>query len=123
MEKILIITGLVQRIYSKWLFQHLLFGVIIISGLIVVIAIMVSALLIGSLMAVYFILLSYGIGQTVAIIVTAVSALLVIMLLIIITLLYLQHLRKTPKNLLKKSPLASSAKDTLDSFIAGLMAD
>lgn len=123
MEKILIITSLVQKVYGRWVFQRLFLSIIMIAGLVVVTAIMVSALLIGGLVTIYFTLLSYGIGQTLAIIATAVSALLIIIALIIITLLYLQHLRKTPKNLLKRSPLTSRAMDTLDAFTAGLMAD
>lgn len=123
MKILLAIVNLLQKVYGRWLFQNLLLGIIIIAGLVLVTAIMVSATLIGCLLAVYFTLLSYGIGQTVAIIATAVSALLIIISLIIIMLLYLQHLRKTPKNLLKRSPLTSSVMSTLDAFTAGLMAD
>ena len=120
METLLAIVNLGQRTYGRWLFSHLLSGMIAIAGLTIVIAIMISAALIATLAALYYTLLSYQIGQLVAGLVTGISAIAIIMMLIILTLACLNHLRQIPKTLLQKSPLSSGIMDTLDAFTEGL---
>jgi hypothetical protein len=121
MEKLLAIASLGQRAYGRWLFQRLISGVLVIAGLTIILSMMVSAVLVGGLLTIYYILLYYGIGQLMAVTTTAVLALLLIAALVFLVLTSLQHLRKLPRTLLRKSPLTSRAMDTLDAFTDGLM--
>ena len=123
MEKILTIISLTQRIYGRWLSQQLLSSIIAIVGLIIVIAIMVSAALIGGLITSYFSLRYYGVEPQTAIISVAILTVATIVVLIILALFFLQRLRQMPKTLLKQSPLTSRAMTTLDAFTDGFMSD
>jgi hypothetical protein len=123
MEKLLAIASLGQRAYGRWLFQHLILGIIVVIGLVMVIAIMVSTILIGSLAAAYFTLLSSGIGQTLAMLAVALLAIAITTAVIFLTFLSLHRLRRMPHTLLKRSPVTSSAMDALNAFTNGLMAD
>lgn len=123
METLLAIANLGQRAYGRWLFSRLLSGIIIIVGLTIIIGVMVSAVLVASLFVIYYALLSYGIGQLMAVTTSAVLALLVIAVLVFLVLTSLHHLRQLPRTLLQQSPLTSRAMDTLDAFTDGLMAD
>jgi len=123
MEKLIAIAALGQKAYGKWLFLRLLSGIIIVIGLTIVISIMVSAVLVGSLAAAYFALLDYGASPHMAMIGVGVSAVLTIAMLVLLALTCLHHLRRMPTALLKQSPIASQAMDTLDAFTEGLMVD
>lgn len=123
METLLAIANLGQRAYGRWLFQRLISGIIMVVGLTFVIAIMVSAILIASLVATYFVLIHYGLAFGAAIIIIVLLAIALIVLLILLTLSCLHHLRKMPRTLFRQSPLTSRAMDTLDAFTAGLMAE
>ena len=88
-----------------------------------VISLVLSAVLIGGLVATYYALLSYPIGQTVAVMITIILAILIVAVLIICILAYLSHLQRMPKQLFKESPLTSHAITMLDAFSDGLMAE
>jgi len=122
MENILLLISLAQRAYSKWLLHRLLLRIIIIVSLLIVVSIMTSAAFIGGLYIIYSSLLSAGIAQMVAILLTAISAIALIIILIITLLICLHKLRTMPQTILKQSPISSLAMDTLNSFTAGLMA-
>ena len=96
MEKLLAIAALGQKAYGRWLFQRLLSGIIIVAGLTIVISIMVSALLVGSLVVAYFALLHYGAAPHMAMIGVGISAMLTIAMLILLALTCLHHLRRMP---------------------------
>ncbi len=123
MDKLIAIASLGQKAYSRWLFRRLLSGIIVVAGLTIVTSIMVSAMLIGGLYALYFLLSGYGAEPQAAMIITGIMAGLSIGMLAILTLVGLQHLRQMPRALLKRSPFTSGAMDTLDAFTDGLMAD
>lgn len=123
MENILLLISVAQRAYSKWLLHRLLLRIIVIVGLIIVISIMVSATFIGGLYIIYYSLLSSGIEQLMAMLITGISAIMLIILLIIIVLVCVRKLQIMPKAILKQSPLTSLAMDTLNSFTDGLMAE
>lgn len=123
MDTLLSIANLGQRAYGRWLFQRLISGIMMVAGLTFVIAIMVSALLIGGLVAAYYTLLYYGIGQLMAVSIIAVLATSAIAALVILTLSCLHQLRQIPRKLFRQSPLTSRAMDTLDAFTDGLMAE
>jgi len=123
MEKLLAIASLGQRAYGRWLFQRLLSGIIVVAGLTIVVAVMVSAMLVGGFYAAYFALLHYGTAPQVAMVIIGISAILTTVTLVILTLMCLHHLRRMPRTLLKQSPLTSRAMDTLNAFTDGLMAE
>jgi hypothetical protein len=123
MENILLLISLAQRAYSKWLLHRLLLRIIIIVSLVIVISIMMSAAFIVGLYIIYSSLLSSGIEQMVAMLITGISAIALIIILIITLLICLHKLRTMPQTLLKQSTISSLAMDTLNSFITGLMAE
>ena len=123
MGKLLAIADLGQRAYGRWLFQRLLPGALMVVGFTIMLAIMGSVLLLTILVAAYYSLLYYGIGQLMAVMITVGLAVLIMALLVIFILAYLYRLRQTPKTLIKQSPLASHIVDTLDAFYDGLMAE
>jgi len=123
MEKLLAIASLGQRAYGRWLFQRLMSGIIVVTGLTIIISIMIGTMLVGGLYAGYSALLHYGIQPQVAMIIIGVSAILITITLVILTLSCLSRLRQMPRTLLKQSPLTSCAMDALDAFSNGLMAD
>ncbi len=121
MEKLLAIANLGQRAYGRWLFQRLISGILIIAGFTIVLSMMVSTALIAGLLAVYYALHYYEIGQLMAVTITAALALMLIAALVFLVLTSLQHLRTLPRTLLRKSPLTSRAMESLDAFTDGLM--
>jgi len=123
MEKLLAIVDLSQRVYGKWLLKRLLPGILIVAGLIVVVGCMASALLVAALIGVYYALLYYGIGQTLAVMITIILAILIMAALVALIRAYLIYLRRMPKKLLTESPLTSHACKLLDAFADGLMAE
>jgi len=123
MENILLLISLVQKTYGKWLFHRLLLRILVIIGLIIVIALMMSATFVAGLCAAYYFLLSYGIEQSVVILLTGILAIMLIISLIIITIICLHKLRNMPQTMLKSSPVTALAMDTLNSFTNGLMAE
>lgn len=123
MEKLLAIAGLGQKVYGRWLFQHLLSGIIVVAGLTIVTAIMVSATLIGSLIAAYLMLLQHGTEPYLAMIIIGISGVLTVVILVLLTLASLYHLRQMPRTMLERSPLTSGVMATLNAFTDGLMAD
>lgn len=122
MEKLLAIASLGQRAYGRRLSQKLVSGMILIAGLVIVIALLVSAMLIGGLTLTYFTLLQYGIAPVTAIIIIAILTLLTIMVLILLTLSCLHRLRQMPRSLFRHSPFLSRVTDVVEAFTAGLMA-
>jgi len=123
MEKLLIAIGFGQRAYGRWLFQRLLAGIIVVASLTIVISIMISVMLVSGLYIGYFALLQYGAEPAAAMIIIGIAAILTVIMLILSALACLHHLRQMPRNLLKRSPLASRAMNALDAFTDGLMAD
>ncbi len=121
MEKLLVLVSIGQRAYGRWLFQRLLSGIILIFGLIITTSIVLSALLIGGIYAIYTVLLRHGISQIMSMCITGAVSMVVIILLSIVILLCVQHLRQMPRRLLKQSPLTSATVNTLDDFLKGFM--
>lgn len=121
METLLALANLGQRTYGRWLFHRLISGIFVVVGLTIIISIMISAVLVGSLMAAYFTFIHYGVYPQIAMVITGVLAILIITLLILLTLLRLRHLRKMPQTLLKQSPVTSCAAGVLQAFLDGFM--
>jgi len=121
MEKLLVLVSIGQRAYGRWLFQRLLSGIILIFGLIITTSVLLSALLIGSIYAVYAALLRHGISHLMSMCIAGAVSVVVIILLSIVILLCVQHLRQMPRKLLKQSPLTCATVNTLDDFLKGFM--
>ena len=123
MEKLLAIASLGQRAYGRWLFQRMVLGIIAVAGLTIVVSILVSAMLIAGLYAGYFALLHFGAEPQGAMLIITILAVLITLTSVILVLTGLDHLRRMPETLLRRSPLTSGAIDALDAFINGLTAD
>lgn len=121
MEKLLVFATLGQRAYGRWLFQRFLSRAIAVVGLIFIIAILVSALLLGLLFIFYMALVQQGIDPFMATLIISVTTLLIIVMLVILALTYLRHLRQLPQSLLKQSPITSRVSSVFDAFMDGLM--
>ncbi len=119
----MMIANLGQRAYGRGLFQRFLAGTIVVVGLTMVIAMMVSATLLGVLYMTYSALLNGGLGSLAAMAITGIASLLIIAILAILALVCLHHLRQVPKKLLQHSPLTSRLTDAFDAFTDGLMSD
>jgi hypothetical protein len=103
--------------------HRLLFGVVIVLGLTIVIAMLISATLVGALLVFYNSALVYGFEPHIAVGLTFLLSLIFILALIICTNMCLKNFRKVSKTAAKPSPLASSALSVLDSFTDGFMAE
>ncbi len=123
MEQLLAVITLVQRTYGRWLFRRLLSGMIVVAGLVLTTAIMVSAALMVGLYAAYIALINAGFEPQMAVLMVCGMTIFAAVLLIIATLAYLRHLRQVPQNIIKKSPITSLPSDALDAFIAGLLTE
>lgn len=123
MENILIIASLLQKAYSKWLCRQLLLRIIVIAGLIIVIAIMVAALLVGGLYASYFSLRQSGLESQMAMLTVGIFAIFTILILVLITLLSLHKLRKSPTTSNITSNITSNATGIIKSFTDGFMSE
>jgi hypothetical protein len=123
MGKLLSILNIGQKVYDKWLFRQMLYGTIIIIGLVIVVSIMVSAILIGGLYWIYSGLIYYGIGPHISILATGIASILLTVALALFALSCINHLRQIPGMLFKRSSLSSHAMAVLDNFLDGLMTD
>jgi hypothetical protein len=107
MEKLLAIINIGQRAYDRWLFQCILPGIIILAGLAIIIAMIISAIFVGGLYAAYITLINYSVSQDIAIIIIAISSIITIIILVIMACLALKHLCKPPRIIDTQQPLAS----------------
>ncbi len=121
MEKILALLTLGKKAYSTLLMQRLLMGLIVIMGLAIIIAMLISSTLIGGLIVAYYAMLNSGIEPQTAILYTGLFSVLLILFFIICTNLCLNNFRRLSKTLVKPSPLASGALGIVDSFADGFM--
>lgn len=103
--------------------MRLISGLIVVMGCVMVIAILISAILIATLIGVYISLIHHGVEPYMAALIVAFLSVLIVIFICVATVLYVYHLRQIPKRFLKRSPLASRAMSTLDAFTDGLMAE
>lgn len=115
MEKLLAIITIAQRVGGKRLLLKLFSRLMVVFGLVITTAILVSATLVGGLIAAHDALLGGGMSPPLALLSAAGAALLIIATLITVIVCQLGRLRRLPKT----SPLM----DALDAFTDGLMAD
>ena len=123
MENLLPIITILQQAYSRRLFQRMFSSVISLLGLMMVAAILLSAMLMGGLVAAYFLLMQYGVEPRAAMLVISIVALMLIAILFAIIRWRLRLLRQMPSALGAPSPITSLATDTLNAFLNGLMAE
>ncbi len=123
MKNLLAIISALQRIGAKALLIRLIANMVIIMGLVMIAAIMISATLIGGLINAHIALLSHEVPPLLALIYIGAAALLIIAGLFAVIVWRLRCLRKIPHSLFGQSPVTSRIMDTLDAFTDGLMAD
>ncbi len=123
MENLLAIISVIQRISTKKLLIRVISNMVIIMGLVMTTAIMISATLIGGLMNAHIALLNNETSPLLACIYIGAAALLIIAGLLSLIAWRLRCLRQIPHSIFGQSPLASRATDILDAFTAGLMAE
>jgi hypothetical protein len=116
MEKLLAIAGLLQRANGRRLSRRLIVGVMLVSGLTIVIAIMAASLLLGSLFAGYSWLVQSGLTPQEGMFTVGAVAVLITALLVLCLRHCLQRFFRMPK----ASPLTGFVSETLDAFIDGL---
>lgn len=118
MEKLLIIATLGRKAYSKWLFQRMIARAIAVAGLVLIIAILLSALLIGLLITAYMALVHSGATPSSAMLVISMATLITIGMLGMLA----QHLiRQLPRMFVPQSPITSRISDTFNAFMDGFM--
>jgi Na+(H+)/acetate symporter ActP len=115
METLLTLITIVQRANGKRLLLKLFSRLMVVLGLIITTAIMVSATLLGGLLHAHIALLNSGMASAPALLLIGAAALLIIALLIAMVVWQMKYFRPVPK----PSPLMN----TLDAFTDGLMAD
>jgi len=114
MEKLLAIASLAQKVYGRWLFQHLLVGVMIVVALVFVTSILISAILIGSSYWLYFTLINSGMQPQYAFLIVGAALVFLTGVLALSTWSYLRHLRNFPRRLTKRPPRSSRATEAVE---------
>ena len=118
MEKLLVFATLGRKAYSKWLFQRMLSRAIAVIGLIFIIAILISALLIGLLFTTHTALLHGGVTPQMAMLIISIITLFIIGMLGMLA----QHFaRQLPRMLAPQSPITARITDTFNAFMDGFM--
>lgn len=118
MEKLLALATLGHKAYNKWLFQRMISRVLAIVGMVLMIAILLSALLIGLLGIAYIALVQSGIAPQIAALTIGTMTVSIIGLLI---MLARHFLRQLPRLLAPQAPITSRISDLLNAFIDGFM--
>ena len=122
-EKILLIAGLSKELFGNLVLERVIPGAITVAGLVLVTAMMMSAMMIGGLYVAYLSLLLYT-DPHMAAFMTFMLAFLLVVILILIIISILKYMRDMPKRILReKAPFTSHIKETVDSFIDGLLSD
>jgi|LakMenEpi03Aug12_release.lakeMendotaPanAssembly.Ray.scaffolds.fasta_scaffold1009076_1 hypothetical protein len=122
MQKILILSGLIQKIIVQRSLRYNLPEIMLIIVLLFTIAIMISAVLIGGLVATYLMLANYGIAKYLTIIIVAILTIFVIVALVFLTLWRINHFQKKHQAIFGQSSFVSNTLDTFRSFTDGFMA-
>lgn len=90
-EKLLVIATLGHKAYSKWLFQRMLSRLTAIVGIVFIIAILLSALVIGLLFTTHTALLHGGIPPQMAMLIISVITLIIIGMLCMLAQHFAHH--------------------------------
>jgi hypothetical protein len=118
MEKLLVIATLGRKAYSKWLFQRMLSHAIAAVGIIFIIAILLSALLLGLLLLAHSACLQAGFSPLMAMLVISIVTLSIIGMLVMLA----QHfVRQLPCMLAPQSPITSRISGIVNAFMDGFM--
>ena len=123
MENLLTIISVIQRISTKKLLIRVISNMMMIMGLVMTTAIMISATFIGGLINAHIALLDHETPPALALIYIGCAALLIIAGLLAVVAWRLRCLKKIPHSIFGKSPITARTMDTLNAFTDGLMAD
>ena len=118
MEKLLVFATLGRKAYSKWLFQRMVSRAIAVVGIVFIIAILISALLIGLLFTAHTALLHGGVTPPMAMLIISIITVFMIGMLTVLA----QHFaRQLPRMLVPQSPITARINDTFNAFMDGFM--
>ncbi len=118
MEKLLVLATLGRKAYSKCLFQRMLWHVSAVVGIVFIIAILLSALVIGLLLTAHTALLHGGVTPQMAMLIISIITLFIIGMLLMLA----QHFaRRLPRMLAQQSPITSRISDVFNAFMDGFM--
>lgn len=124
LQKLLAIAGVVRSVYGRFVIQHLLSQAVIVIGLSIVSAILVSVLLIGGFVVAYHALLNHGLTVEQAALAVAGLITLLTALSISQTFRAVRRMRNMPHNMVSnKSPISLRAGEVVDSFLEGFLND
>ncbi len=118
MEKLLVIATLGHKAYSRWLFQRMLTRVVAVIGIVVIIAILLGALLIGLLLTAYTAFLHGGFTPSMAMLMISTITLFIIGMF---GLLAMHFVRQLPRMLAPQSPITARINDIFNAFMDGFM--
>ncbi len=122
MDKLLAIISVIQRISSKNLLVQLISNIVMIMGLVMTTAIIISATVIGGLINAHMALLNNDTSPLLALVYVGGGALFIIFGLFAMIAWRLRCLRKIPHSIFGQSTFTSHITDALDAFTDGLMA-
>ena len=118
MEKLLVIATLGRKAYSKWLFQRMMTRIIAVVGIVLIIAILLSALVIGLLFTAHTALLHGGFTPSMAMLMISMITIFIIGMLVLLA----QHFaRQLPRMLAPQSSITSRIGDIFNAFMDGFM--
>jgi len=113
-EKLVLAAGVGRNLYGRWRFRRLLAVVAMVGILAMTAAILLSALVIGGLYAIYVFLLSQGAQFLTALLI---AALLAVLLALSLFAMVLHTLRKL------RASAATPIQEAADAFLDGLLSN
>jgi hypothetical protein len=119
--KVLMFADVARNLYGHWRFHRLVSGMIVVTGSIVISAMLIYTVLLGIFFAVYYALIAVGIEAPQAVLFTAALVVLTTAGFISFTIFYLRRLRDMPKRLFGKTHVGERVNETIDAFLDGLM--
>lgn len=121
METLLVILTLIQRAGSKRLLLSLISRFMLVLGLMVIAAIMVSATLIIGLIYIHMNLLLAGMTASGALLLIILMMICINAVLITVIMCWLKHFRRKSQMIYGVSPIAIQAIQMCNAFAAGFM--
>ena len=119
LETLLAFASVSRRRYGRWRFQQLVPGILVVAGLVITIAMLISAAIASVFYGAFCALLHNGVGVTTAALLISLGALITLVLLVVFTSMYLRQLMHAPQS--DEAPLASRAAGIVDAFLDGVM--
>ena len=117
----LILADFARSVYGRWRVQRIIAGLVAMTMLIVITAMLICSVLLAGLYGLYILLISSGTLPSEALLLVVGFGLLITLLFIGITYVSIRRLRHMPRRLFGDSILAQRAEEAVDAFLDGLM--